>query len=299
MDTESKVRENESALTSTPHPGFGECEPIASEETPVDLFVIHGEKSESAMAKPPADARIDVSVGKARETDYEHYRILYENRIAEAALRVAHELNNPLATILVYAQILLGRGSIDETTRDGLQIIFNEAQNVSLVSTSLFFYARREKPAKQPVSIQEVLQRTIELRIPNLISNNIGLVTKLQPDIPRIMADPYQMQQLFTNIITNAEQAMLEAHGKGTLRVTAHQAGGIVKITFQDDGPGIPQQNLKRIFEPFFTTKSAGLGLGLGLSICCSIVECHGGNIYALSEGGHGASIIIELPIAT
>lgn len=299
MDTESKVRENEPALTSTPQSGFGECQPIASEETPVDLFVIHGQKSESEAVKPSLDTRIDISIEKARETDYGHYRVLYENRIAEAALRVAHELNNPLATILVYAQILLGRGDTDEITRDGLQIIFNEAQNASLVSASLFFFARREKPEKQLISIQEVLQRTIELRIPNLISNDIGLITKLQPDIPGTMADPYQMQQLFTNIINNAEQAMLEAHGKGTLRVTAQQVGETVKITFQDDGPGIPRQNLKRIFEPFFTTKTVGLGLGLGLCICCCIVEGHGGNIYALSEDGRGASIIIELPIAT
>lgn len=299
MDTESKVRENESALTSTPQSGFGECQPIASGEAPVDLFVIHGQKSEVVTAKPPADTRIDISTEKARETDYGVYRVLLESKVAQAATRVAHELNNPLATILVYAQILLSRGNMDEITRDSLQIIFSEAQNASLVSTSLFFFARREKPEKQSISIQEVLQRTIELRIPNFISNKIGLITKLQPDIPRTMADPYQMQQLFTNIINNAEQAMLEAHGKGTLRVTAQQVDGTIKITFQDDGPGIPRQNLKRIFEPFFTTRNAGLGLGLGLSICCSIVEGHGGNIYALSENGQGASIIIELPIAT
>jgi two-component system NtrC family sensor kinase len=298
MDTESKVRENEFALTSTPQSECEECQPITSKETPVDLFVIHGHKNESATVKPSTDTQIDISIERASETDYGHYRVLFENRIAEAALRVAHELNNPLATILVYAQILLSRGNMDEVTRDGLQIIFSEAQNVSLVTTSLFFFARREKPEKQLISIQEALQRTIELRIANLMSNDIGLITKLQPDIPKTMADPYQVQQLFTNIINNAEQVMLEAHGKGTLQISAQQVGEMVKITFQDDGPGIPRQNLKRIFEPFFTTKSVGLGLGLGLSICCSIVEAHGGNIYALSEDGQGASIIVELPIA-
>jgi signal transduction histidine kinase len=299
MDTESKVIENESAPISTPQPECGECQPIASKETPVDLFVIHSQKSEGSKAKPSTDSNINLSVERSREADYEHYRVLFENRIVEAALRVAYELNNPLATILVYAQILLSRGNMDEVTRDGMEIIFNEAQNASLVSTSLFFFARREKPEKKLISIQEALQRTLEPRIPNLMSNNIVLITKLQPDIPKTMADPYQMHQLFNNIINNAEQAMLEAHGKGTLQITAQQVGEMVKITFQDNGPGIPRQNLKRIFEPFFTTKSAGLGLGLGLSICCGIVEAHGGNIYALSEDGQGASIIIELPITT
>lgn len=299
MDTKSKTRDNESALIPTPHSECGECQPIASKETPVDLFVIHGQKSEDATVKPSGDTQIDISIEKARETDYGHYRILLDSKVAQVATRVAHELNNPLATILVYAQILLSRGNMDEITRDGLEIIFSEAQNASLVTTSLFFFAHREKPEKQLISIQESLQKTLELRISNLVSNDIGLITKLQPDIPRTMADPYQMQQVFTNIINNAEQAMLEAHGKGTLQVTAQRVGEMVKIAFQDDGPGIPRQNLKRIFEPFFTTKNTGLGLGLGLSICCSIVEAHGGNIYALSENGQGASIIIELPIAT
>ena len=299
MNTESKAKQNEPLLASCHQQQHEECQSIASQETPVDLFVIHGHKSEGATVKPSADTQIDISIERGRETDYGHYRILLESKVAQAATRVAHELNNPLATILVYAQILLSRGNMDEITRDGLEIIFSEAQNASLATTSLFFFARREKPEKQLISIQEVLQRTLERRISNLISNDIGLITKLQPDIPQTMADPYQLQQLFTNVINNAEQAMLEANGKGTLQITAQRVGEMVKITFQDDGPGIPRQNLKKIFEPFFTTKSVGLGLGLGLSICCSIVEAHGGNIYALSEDDQGASIIIELPIAT
>lgn len=298
MDTNSKAKEKESTLASNPQSECGESQPIASEEPAVDLFVVHEQNAAQAARNPSPARQVAISIERAQPTDYNQYRILLENRVAQVASRVAHELNNPLATILLYTQLLLNRGNLDETARDGLEIIFREAEQAALVTTSLFFFARREKPEKQLTSIQEVLQRTLEIHVPDLMAKNIGLVVKMQPDIPGTLADPYQMQQLFNNIIKNAEQSMLESHSRGTLHVAARQAGDFVKITFQDDGAGIPQNDLKRIFEPFFTTRSAG-GLGLGLSICCSIVEAHGGNIYALSDEGRGATIVIELPIST
>jgi len=111
------------------------------------------------------------------------------------------------------------------------------------------------------------------------------------------MVDYFQMQQVFMNIIINAKYFMIEAHGRGTLTITAEKHNGTVRISIADDGPGILQENLNRIFDPFFTTKEAGKGTGLGLSICHSIVADHGGQIYVRSQLGKGTTIFIELPI--
>src|SRR4030042_1181273 len=113
------------------------------------------------------------------------------------------------------------------------------------------------------------------------------------------MADFYQMQHVFTNIVVNAEQAMAEAHGRGRLVVKSEKAGDMIRVSFTDDGPGISEDNLKRIFDPFFTTKEVGKGTGLGLSICFGIVENHGGRIYARSKLGEGATFVVEIPIAS
>jgi signal transduction histidine kinase len=112
-----------------------------------------------------------------------------------------------------------------------------------------------------------------------------------------MVMDSFQMQQVFLNIIVNAEFAMLETHHSGKLVISTEKSEDVVKISFTDDGPGISKENMKRIFDPFFTTKEVGKGTGLGLSICHGIVTEHGGQIYAKSEDGHGATFIVELPL--
>jgi two-component system NtrC family sensor kinase len=273
-------------------------QPNAQSEPPIDVFVVH-EADKHNVKRSPADTELDISFVLPSDAEYIYHKVLLENKVAEVASRVAHEFNHPLATILVYTQLLLSRGTLDQITKESLETIYREAQQASLLTTSLFFYSRRDKPEKRPTSIQEVLQKTVELHVPRLRANNIEVIVKLQPDIPKTMADPYQMQQAFSNLIINAEQAMLEAHGKGTLCIKARQAVETIQITFDDDGPGILQKNLMHIFEPFFTTREVGKGLGLGLSICSAIVEGHGGHIYAISEPGKGASFFVELPIIT
>jgi signal transduction histidine kinase len=112
------------------------------------------------------------------------------------------------------------------------------------------------------------------------------------------MADASQLQQVFLDIVMNAEYFMLKAHNKGILTVTTEKVGDMVRASFADDGPGIPRENMTNIFNPFFTTKEVGQGTGLGLSICYSIIKEHGGRIYAESEPGKGATLVVELPIA-
>lgn len=294
MATRNKSMQNKPQPTSVQSSEKGE--PLANSEPSVELFIVQ-EESIDHVSKSAAVDTLGLSKESAGEVDYTPYKILFGNEIAEVAARVAQELNNPLATILVYAQLLLARGIPDEVTRQGVENIYRVGQQASSITTNLISFARRGKPEKQLISIQEVIQKSLGLHIPRLMANNIEVVVKLQPDIPNTMADPYQMQQVFANIITNAEQAMIEAHGRGRLYLKAQKVWKTIRITFEDDGPGIPQHNIERIFEPFFTTKDAGKGLGLGLSICSGIIESHNGKIYAMSGPAGGATFVVELPI--
>ncbi len=297
MATKSKSLQNKHLPAPGKLPEQENFRPISPEEPTINLFIVHKEDTGHITESPLPNTRFGTSIATASEAESNYYKVLFDNRVAEIASRVAHEFNHPLATVLVYTQLLLSKGNLDEITKESLDTIYREAQNASRLITSLFFYARRDKPEKRFISIQEIVQKALELHISRLRASNIEVIVKLQPDIPKTMADPYQIKQVVANIIANAEQAMLGAHGKGTLCVKVQKAGEIIQIIFEDDGPGIPQHNLQRIFDPFFTTKEVGKGLGLGLSVCSSIVESHDGHIYAVSEPGKGAAIVIELPI--
>jgi len=292
MVTRNKPLQNR-PLSASVRPSRGERKVFARTEPEVDLFIVHDERIKDT---PAGNIPSEVSKESPRETEYTLQKILFENKIAELTSLVARELNNPVATVLVYAQLLLARGNVDEITKEGLETIYMEAQRANAITADLLSFARRGKPQRELISIQEVIQRSLELYIPRLRANNIELVVKLQPDIPSIMADPHLMQKVFVNIIINAEQAMTEAHdGKGRLYIKAQVADEVIRITFEDNGPGIKPSNLKNIFDPFFTTRETGLGLGL--SICCAILEGHGGCIYAMNRPEKGATFVVELPI--
>ena len=139
----------------------------------------------------------------------------------------------------------------------------------------------------------------LDLRAYEQKVNNIEVDTHFAANLPEIIANGSQLQQVFLNIVINAEQSMLEAHGKGILTVTTDQVGDIIRASFADDGLGITQENLGHLFDPFFTTKEVGKGTGLGLSICHGIITEHGGRIYAESELGKGATFVVELLVTT
>jgi two-component system NtrC family sensor kinase len=219
--------------------------------------------------------------------------------VGELAAGVAHELNNPLAAIQGFAQLLTKSNDSSEATKKDLDTIYREAQRAARITQDLLSFARKHKPERQIISINEALEKTLELRVHQMKVNNIELSVQLQPDVPLTMADFYQMQQVFMNIILNAEQAMIEAHGRGRLLVKTRAVDGVIQMTFIDNGPGIPKENLERIFDPFFTTKEVCKGTGLGLSVCYGIIQAHGGRIYAKSEPGKGATFVVEIPIIT
>ena len=151
---------------------------------------------------------------------------------------------------------------------------------------------------RQPAQVNRIIEDVLKLRAYEHRVNNIQVDTRFNAELPEVPVDYFQMQQVFLNIILNAEQAMIEAHKRGTLAIATETVNGSVKVSFIDDGPGIAPENLSRIFNPFFTTKEVGKGTGLGLSICYGIVKNHNGGIYAKSEPGRGATFVVELPIS-
>ncbi len=219
--------------------------------------------------------------------------------VGELAAGVAHELNNPLAAVQGFAQFLASREDLDETVRTDVETIYSEALRASRITSNLLSFARKHNPEKKLVSINDVVTRSLELHAYRLKVNNIEVIADLDPDLPKLMADFHQLQQVFVNLITNAEQSMTESHGCGCLRVKTQMVGKAVRIAFADDGKGIHEDALGRVFDPFYTTKEVGKGTGLGLSICYGLVQEHGGTISASSKYGEGAIFTVELPIVT
>jgi PAS domain S-box-containing protein len=216
--------------------------------------------------------------------------------IGELVSGIAHELNNPLTGVIGFSQLVLEK-DVPEDVREDLTIVSNEAQRASRIVSNLLTFARKHAPVKQSTQINSVIEDVLRLREYDERVNNIEVITRLDNELPEIMADYFQIQQVFLNIVVNAEFFMIEAHQRGRLTIVSEVAGSNIRVSFTDDGPGIPSKNLGRLFNPFFTTKDVGKGTGLGLSICHGIMAEHEGRIYATSESGKGATFIVELPI--
>ncbi len=216
--------------------------------------------------------------------------------IGEMSAGVAHELNNPLTGIVSLSQLLLEDNPPDEL-REDITDIHNEAQRAASIVRNLLTFSRKHAPMREPTQLNGVIEDVLRLRDYEHKVNNINVETQLAPDLPEVIVDYHQMQQVFLNIVLNAESALTEEHEPGTLTITTSRLNSNVRVSFSDDGPGIPQKNLNRVFDPFFTTKEVGKGTGLGLSICYGIVTQHGGKIHAENKAGKGATFVVELPI--
>lgn len=226
---------------------------------------------------------------------------------------VAHEINNPLATVMGYAEMFLQDPTPDRQLHKGLQSIYDESNRAKKVIQNLLSFARKHNPDREPTYLNEVIERTLDLKEYDFKKNNIEVVKSLGPDLPPSLMDPNQIQQVFLNILINAEQSLAENLNDRRIWIqtkfkkypdvkinSANPGGdGALEITFSDNGPGISKKNIKKIFDPFFTTKPVGKGTGLGLSVSYRIIKEHGGEIYALSEENKGATFIVELPMVS
>jgi PAS domain S-box-containing protein len=211
---------------------------------------------------------------------------------------VAHELNNPLATILSWAERLSQRTMLDEPVRRGLETILGESERAARIVRNLLTFARKRNTTRAMVDVNQVTRETLALRSYEQRVTNINVLDALAAGLPHVFADSHQVQQVLLNLVINAEQAMLSANGRGVLVVRSWQnvEDDCVILEINDDGPGIPDDLQPKIFDPFFTTKEVGQGTGLGLTVAYAIVQEHGGRIR-LESRPTGASFYVELPI--
>jgi PAS domain S-box-containing protein len=216
--------------------------------------------------------------------------------LGEMISGVAHELNNPLTSVLGYSQ-LFQKFDVSQDLKEDLSKIRSEAERCHRIVQSLLRFARKHKPGKVYISINEVIENSLELMAYELKVNNIKVIKELDMNLPFIMVDPYQLQQVLLNLINNAYQAMIADKGKGELVIKNSQSQKNVRVSVIDNGPGISQENLPKIFDPFFSTKEPGKGTGLGLNLSYGIIKEHQGEILVDSELGKGSAFSIILPI--
>jgi PAS domain S-box-containing protein len=216
--------------------------------------------------------------------------------IGQLAAGIAHEINNPLTSVIGFSKLLI-RKDLPEDVMDKIKIINSEAQRVAKIVQGLLTFARQDELQRGSVDVNAVISQTLQLRSYEMSTNNIKVSMELAKDLPGIQADTAQLQQVFLNIILNAEKEMSAAHGRGNLSIKTGKTDYSIQIFITDDGPGIDPENMPKLFTPFFTTRKIGEGTGLGLSICHGIVTRHGGKITVQSKLGAGATFIVELPI--
>jgi two-component system NtrC family sensor kinase len=210
---------------------------------------------------------------------------------------VAHEVNNPLAAILGFTDLLLENPEVPANAREDLQIILQETQRTKDIVQDLLSFARQRAVKRELVNIVAILKQTTKLRSYDLQSHGVEVMEEYDENLPAVMGDAQQLQQVFLNILNNAYDAIEESGRTGKIFLKTTAAGGSVEISLADNGTGIV--DVERIFDPFYTTKQTGKGTGLGLSICYGIVRAHGGEIQCSNNAdGVGSTFSIRIPVA-
>ena len=219
--------------------------------------------------------------------------------LGQAVSGVAHELNNPLATILTWAERLVGH-PVEAKTKRGLETILSEAERAAKIVRNLLTFARKRNTTRALVDLNGIVRETLALRTHEQRVSNVTTLDALSSGLPQVFADSHQVKQVLLNLIINAEQATLAAHGRGTLvaRTWYEDTLGMVTLEINDDGPGIPEETQTKVFDPFFTTKAVGKGTGLGLTVAYAIMQEHGGKIRVTSSPESGASFFVSFPAA-
>ncbi len=216
--------------------------------------------------------------------------------IGELIAGVAHDLNNPLASVVGFADYLVEESKAPENLREPLEAIRQEAERAANIVRNLLNFARRQEGQRRSQHIGPILEATLLLVRNQLMASKVEAILEIDPDLPNVEVNGNQIQQVFVNLINNAAQAVKASDIGGNVVVHAAKWLDGVAVTVADDGPGIPDKIADRIFEPFFTTKAEGEGTGLGLSICHGIIQEHGGRIR-YSPGSEGGAVFrVELP---
>lgn len=217
--------------------------------------------------------------------------------IGQLVSGVAHEVNNPLAGIMAFSQLLLAANPSSPDQLDALMTINSEAKRAAKIISNLLLFARQRHPERASTDMNVVVRDALELRRYALLTHQIEIIFDLDATLPPVWADASQFQQVFLNLIANAEHALGDRKGLKRITFKSYRAGNSLILSVADNGSGIPARIMDRVFEPFYTTKAIGEGTGLGLSISDGIVREHGGQIRVSSHEGEGTEFTIELPL--
>jgi two-component system, NtrC family, sensor kinase len=210
---------------------------------------------------------------------------------------VAHEINNPLAAIVGYSDLLLENESVPEAAKEELRIVLKEAERTRDIVQNLLRFAREMPAKREALDVHTVLRQVLQLRTYGAAGDGVEVSERFGKEIPQVFGDGHQLQQVFLNILNNAYDAVREARRAGKIEITTRERDGMVEIAVRDNGVGI--SDTARIFEPFYTTKEVGKGTGLGLSICYGIVREHGGDVICQNNSdGTGCTFFVQLPVA-
>jgi two-component system, NtrC family, sensor kinase len=271
---------------------FTQRVPVRSRDECGELATVFNQMTENIQQ---SRAQIEKTVETLKSTQAQLIQSEKLSAVGEFVAGVAHELNNPLAAVVGFAEMLKGN-DVDTKNRRYLDMIYKSAQRCQKIVQSLLSFARRHQPERKPMSVNAMVEAVLEMLNYQLRTSNIEVATQIDSSVPVVLADGHQIQQVLLNVINNARQALESRQSGGRIRIVTETSGEHVRIIVHDNGPGIPAENLRRIFDPFFTTKKVGQGTGLGLSLCYGIIKEHGGNITPSSRPGEGATFTIELP---
>jgi len=219
--------------------------------------------------------------------------------IGQLIAGVAHDLNNPLASVVGFSDFLAEAGEVPPRLAEPLQVIRQEAERAATIVKNLLSFARRQEGERLLQPIKLILESTLQLLANQLMASRIEATLRVEPGLPDVEVNGNQIKQVFVNLINNGAQAIAETGQGGRIWVTAKRWLDGVAVSVTDSGPGIPDEIAGRVFEPFFTTKPEGKGTGLGLSICQGILKEHGGRLTLEAKPGAGATFIVELPGTT
>jgi len=278
-------------------------DPVAraiAEPTPTSVEIRAGERllllTAIPMAEPGSAVLVVEDQTERRRLQEQLIQSEKMSAIGQLIAGVAHDLNNPLASVVGFSDFLAEAGEIPPHLAEPIQVIRQEAERAATIVKNLLSFARSQEGERNLQPIRSILESTLVLLRNQLMANKVEATLEVEPDLPDVEVNANQIKQVFVNLINNANQAIASDAPSGRIWITAKGQRDAIVVSITDSGPGMTDEIATHVFEPFFTTKGEGEGTGLGLSICQGIVREHGGRILLDTKPGGGATFTVELP---